>query len=114
MYGTNVVVVNNQSRNNEKILLFADWLFTTTTFVPHMFFQAVSVTLTRFIQMWREFTINVMNEGMNLPVSMLRCAETRQMFRQLLLVVPSSFALSGTDGNMDEESASDSFGSMNR
>jgi len=30
LYGTNVDV-NNQSHNHKKNLLFADWLFTTTT-----------------------------------------------------------------------------------
>ena len=33
-HGTNVVVVNIQSNSREKKFLFADWLFTTTTFVP--------------------------------------------------------------------------------
>ena len=33
-YGTNVVVVNNQSENSKKFLLPFDWMFTTTTFVP--------------------------------------------------------------------------------
>ena len=36
MYGTNVVVVSNQTANSKKILLFADWLFATTTFVPYI------------------------------------------------------------------------------
>ena len=33
-HGTNVVVVSIQSNSSKKFLLFADWLFTTTTFVP--------------------------------------------------------------------------------
>ena len=33
-HGTNVVVVSIQSNGSEKFLLFADWLFTTTTFDP--------------------------------------------------------------------------------
>ena len=33
-HGMNVVVVSIQSNSSKKILLFADWLFTTTTFVP--------------------------------------------------------------------------------
>ena len=33
-HGTNVVVVSILSNSSKKILLFADWLFTTTTFVP--------------------------------------------------------------------------------
>ena len=33
-HGTNVVVVSIQSNSSEKILLFANWLFTKTTFVP--------------------------------------------------------------------------------
>ena len=32
-HGTNVVVVSLQSNSSEQILLFADWLLTTTTFV---------------------------------------------------------------------------------
>ena len=32
-HGTNVVVVSIQYESSKKILLFADWLFTTTTFV---------------------------------------------------------------------------------
>ena len=32
-HGTNVVVVSIQSNSSYRILLFADWLFTTTTFV---------------------------------------------------------------------------------
>ena len=32
LYGTNIVVVNNQPHKSKK-MLFADWLFTTTTFV---------------------------------------------------------------------------------
>ena len=33
-HGMNVFVVSIQSNGSKKILLFADWLFTTTTFVP--------------------------------------------------------------------------------
>ena len=33
-HGTKIVIVSIQSNNSKKILLFADWLFTTTTFVP--------------------------------------------------------------------------------
>ena len=33
-HGTNVVVVSIQSNSSKKKLLFADWLFTTITFVP--------------------------------------------------------------------------------
>ena len=33
-HGTNVVVVSIQSNGSKKILLFADWLLTTITFVP--------------------------------------------------------------------------------
>ena len=33
-HGTNVVVVSIQSNSSFRILLFADWLFTTTTFIP--------------------------------------------------------------------------------
>ena len=44
MYGTNVVVVNNQSHNSKKILLFADWLFSTTTLDLYIFFWDVLIT----------------------------------------------------------------------
>ena len=35
-YGTNVVVVSNQSANSKNFLLFAVWLLTTTTFDPYI------------------------------------------------------------------------------
>ena len=36
IWNSNVVIVNNQSHNNKKNLLFADWLFATTTFSFHI------------------------------------------------------------------------------
>ena len=44
MYGMNVDVVNNQSHNSKRNLLFADWLFTTTTLDLYIFFRAVVIT----------------------------------------------------------------------
>ena len=44
MYESNVVEVNNQSANSKIFLLLCDWLFTTTIFVPYIFFQAVMIS----------------------------------------------------------------------
>ena len=41
---TNVVVVSIQSNGSKKFLLFADWLFTTTTFVPWDILWAMVMT----------------------------------------------------------------------
>ena len=43
-HGTNVVVVSIQSNSSKKNLLFADWLFTTTTFVPWDILWAMDIT----------------------------------------------------------------------
>ena len=42
-HGANVVVVSIQSNGSKKNLLFADWLFTTTTFVPWDFLWAMLI-----------------------------------------------------------------------
>ena len=43
-HGMNVVVVSIQLHNSKKILLYTDWLCTTTTFVPWDILWAMMVT----------------------------------------------------------------------
>ena len=45
-HGTNVVVVSIQSNSRKKIVLFADWLFTTTTFVSWDILWTMLITIT--------------------------------------------------------------------
>ena len=42
---SNVVVVSIQSNSRKKILLFANWLFTSTSFVPRDILWAMNQTL---------------------------------------------------------------------
>ena len=57
-HGTNVVVVSIQSNDNKKILLFADWLF-TTTFVRCSILQSLVIGQERK----EPFTNDISREG---------------------------------------------------